>query len=58
LDNAISPATAYFCFNRAVVNGWDELVNNWRTISEVEVEFDVNDKGNKKVTGLYFPSKI
>ena len=44
---------AFFCFSGAVKNGWDELVSNWERIREVEIEFETNEKGNKKVVGLY-----
>lgn len=43
----------YFCFEGAVRNGWQDLVNNYENIKEVEIEFEVNDKGNNKVVSLY-----
>lgn len=46
---------AYFCFEGAVKDGWNNLVNNWENIKEVELEFEINDKGNKKVISIFTP---
>ncbi|MCE8162718.1 MAG: hypothetical protein I3273_01905 [Candidatus Moeniiplasma glomeromycotorum] len=43
---------AYFCFPKAVREGWTELANNWQEITEIELEYEVNDRGSRKVTGL------
>lgn len=47
--------SAYFCFEKAVKDGWDSLVNNWEQIKEVEIEFETNERGNKKVVSIYSP---
>lgn len=47
---------AYFCFEKAVKEGWNDLVNNYENIREVEIEFEEKDQGfktYKKVTNLY-----
>lgn len=47
---------AFFCFERTVKEGWNELVNNYENIKEVEIEFEEkeqNSKTYKKVIGLY-----
>ncbi|CAG8628162.1 11982_t:CDS:2, partial [Diversispora eburnea] len=43
---------AYFCFNKAVKDGWNDLVQNYEQITEVELEFETNERGNKKVIRL------
>jgi hypothetical protein len=45
--------SAYFCFERAVKNGWQELASNYENIREVEIEFETNERGNNKVVGIY-----
>ena len=30
---------AYFCFEKTVKEGWDNLVNNYENIKEVELEY-------------------
>jgi len=30
---------AYFCFEKTVKEGWNDLVNNWENIKEVEIEY-------------------
>lgn len=47
---------AYFCFNKAVKSGWNDLVNDWKTIKEVELEFEETEKG-KKVLSLFVVRK-
>jgi len=47
---------AYFCFEKTVKEGWDNLVNNWENIKEVELEFEekeANFKTYRKVINLY-----
>ena len=44
---------AYFCFPGAVRSGWEDLTNGYQNIKEVELEFEVNDRGNNKVVSLY-----
>ena len=45
--------SAYFCFERAVRNGWQDLVSNWENIKEVEIEYETNERGNNKVVSVY-----
>ena len=43
---------AYFCFEKAVKDGWQELVNNKENIREVEIEY--REQGSyKQVISLY-----
>jgi len=47
---------AYFCFEKTVKEGWNDLVSNWRDIKEVEIEFEENEKDfktYKRVVNLY-----
>ena len=47
---------AYFCFEWTLKEGWTDLVNNWETIKEVEIEFEEkenNFKTYRKVISLY-----
>ena len=47
---------AYFCFEKAVKEGWQDLTNNWEQIKEVEIEFEekeANFKTYRKVISLY-----
>ena len=44
---------AYFCFEKAVRDGWNDLVNNWEQIKEVEIEYETNERGNNKVVSVY-----
>ena len=49
---------AFFCFEKAVKDGWNDLVNNWKDIKEVEIEFEENEKDFKtyrKVISFYSP---
>ena len=49
---------AYFCFEKAVREGWQDLVSNWKDIKEVEIEFEENEKNFKtyrKVVSFYSP---
>ena len=49
---------AYFCFEKAVKEGWTDLKNNWESIKEVEIEFEENEKNFKtyrKVVSFYSP---
>ena len=49
---------AYFCFEKAVKEGWQELVSNWENIREVEIEFEEQEKDFKtyrKVISFYSP---
>jgi len=49
---------AYFCFEKAVKDGWQELVNNYENIREVEIEFEEkeqNFKTYRKVVSVYAP---
>ena len=46
---------AYFCFSGAVKDGWNDLVNNWEQIKEVELEFETNERGNNKVISFFSP---
>jgi len=52
---------AYFCFEKTVKEGWTDLVNNWESIKEVEIEFtesENNFKTYKKVISLWTPDEI
>ena len=52
---------AYFCFKKTVKEGWQDLVNNWESIKEVEIEFtesENNFKTYKKVISLWTPDEI
>jgi hypothetical protein len=42
----------YFCFENNLRNDWDNLVNNYQNIKEVEVEYLEQERGNK-VISLY-----
>ena len=44
---------AYFCFPGAVKSGWEDLITDHQNITEVEIEFETNEKGNNKVVSLY-----
>ena len=44
---------AYFCFPGAVRSGWEDLIADYQNIKDVELEFEVNDRGNNKVVSLY-----
>ena len=47
---------AFFCFEKTVKEGWDNLVNNWENLQEVEIEFTENEnnfKTYRKVVSLY-----
>ena len=49
---------AFFCFEKAVKDGWTDLKNNWESIKEVEIEFEENEKNFKtyrKVISFYSP---
>ena len=51
---------AYFCFEKAVKDGWQGLVNNWENIREVEIEFEEkeqNFKTYRKVVSVYTPNE-
>ncbi|KLL05469.1 MAG: hypothetical protein MRERV_1c170 [Mycoplasmataceae bacterium RV_VA103A] len=44
---------AYFCFSGAVKSGWEDLIADYEKITEVELEFETNERGNNKVISLY-----
>ncbi len=47
---------AFFCFEKTVREGWNELVSNYENIKEVEIEYTENEqnfKTYKKVVSLY-----
>ena len=49
---------AYFCFEKAVKDGWTDLKNNWESIKEVEIEYtekENNFKTYRKVVSFYSP---
>lgn len=51
---------AFFCFEGTVKDGWQELVNNWENIREVEIEFEEkeqNFKTYRKVISVYAPNE-
>ena len=46
----------YFCFEKAVKEGWQDLVNNWENLKEVEIEYTENEnnfKTYRKVVSIY-----
>jgi hypothetical protein len=49
---------AFFCFEKTVKEGWNDLVNNWEQIKEVEIEYtekENNFKTYRQVVSLYTP---
>lgn len=51
---------AFFCFEKTVKEGWNNLVNNWESIKEIELEFEekeTNFKIYRKVVNLYSPKE-
>ena len=47
---------AFFCFEWTVKDGWQELVNNWENLKEVEIEFEEREqdfKTYRKVVSVY-----
>jgi hypothetical protein len=47
---------AFFCFEWTLKDGWDDLVNNWEQIKEVEIDYIENENNFKtywKVVSLY-----
>jgi len=49
---------AFFCFEKTVKEGWNDLVSNWKDIKEVEIEFEEQEKDFKtyrKVVSFYSP---
>lgn len=47
---------AYFAFEWTVKEGWQELVNNYQNIKELELEY-FESEGYKKITSLYLPQE-
>lgn len=45
----------FFCFENSVKD-WDNLLNNYQNIQEVEIEFEKKERGNK-VNNLYIFEK-
>ena len=55
-ENEVSAKQAFFCFEWTVKEGWQDLVNNYENIKEVEIEFEEkehNFKTYRKVISLY-----
>ena len=48
---------AYFCFEKSVKDGWNNLLDNYQNIQEIELEFEEKARGNK-VISLYTFSEI
>lgn len=51
---------AYFCFEKTVKSGWDDLVSNWEKVKEVEIEFmesRQNDKNFRRVISFWTPQQ-
>ena len=49
---------AFFCFEKTVKEGWNDLVSNWENIREVEIEYTENEKNFKtyrQVVSFYSP---
>jgi hypothetical protein len=47
------PKQVFFCFPKSVKEGWGELESNWENLKEIELEYETNERGNNKVTGLW-----
>ncbi len=45
--------SVYFCFEKAVKEGWNDLISDYQNIKEVELEYETNERGNNKVVSLY-----
>lgn len=54
-DNQSSDNT-FFAFEWTVKEGWQELVNNYQNIKEVEAEYYETDR-YKKVISVYIPQE-
>ena len=55
-ENRVSAKQAFFCFEKAVKDGWTDLVSNWENLKEIEIEFEEkenNFKTYKKVISIY-----
>lgn len=50
-DNKTSEV--YFCFQKSLKEGWEELEKNYQKLKEVEIEYRTNEKGNHSVTRLW-----
>ena len=49
---------AFFCFEKTVKEGWNDLVSNWENIKEVEIEYtekENNSKIYRQVVSFYSP---
>lgn len=49
-----NPDEAFFAFEWTVKEGWQELVNNYQNVKELELEYFENNN-YKKITSLYIP---
>lgn len=50
----------YFCLEKTVKTGWNDLVQNWENIKEIEIEFqekEQNFKTYRQVISLYVPQE-
>ena len=43
----------YFCFQKSLKEGWEELEQNHQTLKEVEIEYILNEKGSRRVVSLW-----
>ena len=49
----------FFCFSGAIpIQQWQILETKWETLSELELEYETNDKGNNRVTHVSFANDI
>jgi hypothetical protein len=42
--------TTFFCFEDKLKNNWQELINNYQNIKEIEIEYLEQEKGNKVIS--------
>jgi hypothetical protein len=42
--------TTFFCFEDKLKNNWQQLINNYQNIKEVEIEYLEQEKGNKVIS--------
>jgi hypothetical protein len=48
----------FFCFEDKLKNNWQELVNNYQNIKEIEIEYLEQEKGNKVISLQTFKEEI
>lgn len=40
---------AYFCFQKSLKEGWEELENNFQNLKNLEIEYLESEKGNRVI---------